>query len=358
MMVGINMQKTVQIGRYKVGKGEPPFVIAEMSGNHNQSLERALLIVEEVAKAGAHALKLQTYTADTMTLNLNSDDFTIRDKNSLWDGESLYDLYDKAHTPWKWHKEIFAKANSLGLVAFSSPFDTTAVDFLEKINVPCYKIASFEMVDLPLIKYVAQTGKPIIMSTGMGSAEEIQEAIDAAKEGGCEALVLLHCVSGYPAPTEDYNLSTLQDMQARFSLPVGLSDHTISNITAITSVALGACAVEKHVTLDREGGGVDDSFSLEPIELKSLCLDLKEAWGAIGHASYIKKASEINNAKFRRSLYAVRNIDAGELITKENVKSIRPGFGLPVKDYEKIIGQKAKVNISKGTALEYKFLGE
>ena len=342
----------LKIGDALIGSGNRPFVIAEMSGNHNQSLKRALSIVEAAAKSGAHAVKLQTYTADTMTLAVNEGEFFIDDENSLWKGQSLHHLYKQAYTPWEWHKPLFDYAERLGITIFSSPFDNTAVDLLEDLNAPAYKIASFEAVDLSLIKYVAQTGKPMIISTGMADAEEIQEAIDAAREGGCQELAILHCVSGYPAPAEDYNLRTMQDMQQRFNLVTGLSDHTLDNTTAITSVALGASIIEKHVTLDRNGGGPDDSFSLEPTELKALCGGAKTAWQCLGRVDYGRKSSEEGNVKFRRSLYVVKDINVGEIFTHKNVRSIRPGFGLAPKMIDLVIGNKASVSISEGSALK------
>ena len=293
----------IKISGRRIGCAYSPYVIAELSANHNGKLETALRIIEEAKKAGAHAVKLQTYKPDTITLNSDSEDFKIR--GGLWDGRALYDLYEEAHMPWDWHKSLFDHARELGITIFSSPFDNSAIDLLEDLNAPAYKIASFEAVDLPLIKYAANTGKPMIISTGMADAEEIAEAIEAAREGGCKELAVLHCVSGYPAPAEDYNLRTITDMIERFGLVTGLSDHTLDNTTAITSVALGASIIEKHFTLNRNGGGPDDSFSLEPVELAALCQGAKTAWAALGRVDYGRKSSEQGNVKFRRSLYFV-----------------------------------------------------
>src|SRR5690606_5671699 len=291
--------KIVIAGR-EISRNQPPYVIAELSANHNGKLETALKIIEEAAKAGADAVKLQTYRPDTITLNSDADEFII--KGGLWNGRTLYELYEEAHMPWEWHKPLFEHARKIGIPIFSSPFDNTAVDLLEDLNAPAYKIASFEAVDLPLIKYVASTGKPMIISTGMADAEEIQNAIDAARSGGCKELAILHCVSGYPSPAEDYNLRTIPDMIERFGLVAGLSDHTLDNTTAIASVAMGAAIIEKHFTLDRRGGGPDDSFSLEPVEMAALRASVKTAWGALGSINYARKSSEQGNAQFRRSL--------------------------------------------------------
>jgi pseudaminic acid synthase len=337
----------IQIAGRPIGVDHPPFVIAEVSANHNGRLEIALRLIEEAKKAGADAVKLQTYTADTITLNSQAEDFQIH--GGLWDGKNLYQLYQEAQMPWEWHKPLFEHARQVGITIFSSPFDPTAVDLLEDLNAPAYKIASFEAVDLPLIRYVASTGKPMVISTGMADAQEIQEAIDAAREGGCQQLAVLHCVSGYPAPAEDYNLRTIPDMMARFGLVTGLSDHTLDNTTAITSVAMGASIIEKHFTLDRSGGGPDDSFSLEPADLAALCNGVKTAWQAMGQVDYGRKSSEQGNAKFRRSLYFVRNMKAGDVIAVDNVRSVRPGYGLPHKFLTCIMGKKVKVNILANT---------
>lgn len=331
------MSNEISIAGRKIGSAHPPYVIAEMSANHNGNIETAFKIIEEAKKSGADAIKMQTYTPDTLTLNCDLPDFQITD--GLWAGRTLYDLYEWAHTPWDWHKPLFDRARQLGITIFSSPFDNTAIDLLEDLNAPAYKIASFEAVDLPLIKYAASTGKPMIISTGMADAEEIQEAIDAAREGGCKQLAVLHCVSGYPAPAEDYNLRTIPDMIDRFGLVTGLSDHTLDNTTAITSVAMGASIIEKHFTLDRSGGGPDDSFSLEPDELAALCQGAKTAWSALGRVDYGRKSSEQGNIKFRRSLYFVKDMNAGDVITPDCVKSLRPGFGLKPKDIDLILGK-------------------
>ncbi|MEO0316128.1 MAG: hypothetical protein RI928_2584 [Pseudomonadota bacterium] len=337
----------INIAGRRIGCNHPPYVIAELSANHNGSLVTALRIVEEAKKAGADAIKLQTYTPDTITLD--SDDEGFRIHGGLWDGRTLYDLYREAHMPWDWHATLFAHARQLGITIFSSPFDNTAVDLLEELNAPAYKIASFEAVDLPLIKYVASTGKPMIISTGMANAEEIQEAIDAAREGGCKELAILHCVSGYPAPAEDYNLRTIPDMIERYGCVTGLSDHTLDNTTAIASVALGAAIIEKHFTLDRRGGGPDDSFSLEPPELAALCGGARTAWGALGSVDYGRKSSEQGNVQFRRSLYFVRDLPAGAIISPDAVRSVRPGFGLAPKHLDEVLGRKAARQIRKNT---------
>lgn len=336
----MKIQKIIQeisIAGRQIGSAYSPYVVAELSANHNGKLETALRIIEEAKKAGADAVKLQTYKPDTITLNCDSEDFKIH--GGLWDGRTLYELYEEAHMPWDWHKPLFDYAHQLGITIFSSPFDNTAIDLLENLNAPAYKIASFEAVDLPLIKYAASTGKPMIISTGMADSEEIQEAIDAAREGGCKELAILHCVSGYPAPAEDYNLRTIPDMIERFGLVTGLSDHTLDNTTAITSVALGASIIEKHFTLNRNGGGPDDSFSLEPAELRVLCQGVRTAWSAMGYVDYGRKSSEQGNAKFRRSLYYVKDMQAGEMITPDCVRSVRPGYGLPPKYLNTVVGK-------------------
>lgn len=340
------MSKHISIAGRKIGADFPPYIIAEMSANHNGSLETACRLVERAKQSGADALKIQTYRPDTITLDSNLPDFYISD--GLWAGKTLYELYDSAYTPWDWHAPLFEYARKLNITIFSSPFDKTAVDLLESLNAPAYKIASFEVVDLPLIKYVASTGKPMIISTGMADADEIQEAIGAARESGCQDLAVLHCVSGYPAPAADYNLRTLTDMMCRFGAVTGLSDHTLDNSTAIASVALGASIIEKHFTLDRNGGGADDSFSLEPDELVALCRDSKTAWEALGRVDYGRKSSEQGNAKFRRSLYFVKDLRAGSIITEDAVRSVRPGFGLPPKHLEEIIGRRVNKDVGYG----------
>jgi len=334
-----------------IGLDFPPYVIAELSANHNGKLDTAIKIIEEAKKAGADAVKLQTYTADTITLNSDAEEFQIH--GGLWDGKTLYQLYQEAHMPWEWHKPLFEHARKLGITIFSSPFDNTAVDLLEDLNAPAYKIASFEAVDLPLIKYVASTGKPMIISTGMADVEEIQEAIDAARAGGCKELAILHCVSGYPAPAEDYNLRTLPDMIDRFGLVTGLSDHTLDNTTAIASVIMGASIIEKHFTLDRSGGGPDDSFSLEPPELAALCRDSRTAWAALGQVDYGRKSSEQGNVKFRRSLYFVKDLKAGDMITADAVRSVRPGFGLAPKCLHDVVGRTVVRDVTAKSPVSY-----
>ncbi|MGV3468691.1 pseudaminic acid synthase [Limnobacter sp.] len=344
----------IHIAGRRIAADESPYVIAELSANHNGKLDTAMKIIAEAKKAGADAVKLQTYTADTITLNCDSEEFQIR--SGLWKGKTLYELYQEAHMPWDWHKPLFEYARQLGITIFSSPFDKTAVDLLEDLNTPAYKIASFEAVDLPLIKYVASTGKPMIISTGMANAEEIQEAIEAAKEGGCKQLAILHCVSGYPAPPQDYNLSTIRDMIERFNLVTGLSDHTLDNTTAITGIALGANIIEKHFTLDRNGQGPDDSFSLEPADMAALCKAAKTAWQALGKVDYGLKSSEQGNVKFRRSLYYVRNLEAGDIITEESVRSVRPGYGIAPKYMDSIINRSIKRNVAFGEPVQLKDL--
>ena len=337
----------IHIAGRRIAVDEPPYVIAELSANHNGKLETALTIVEEAKKAGADAVKLQTYTADTITLDCDTEEFQIR--GGLWDGKTLYQLYREAHMPWEWHEPLFARAREIGITLFSSPFDQTAVNLLEDLDAPAYKIASFEAIDLPLIKYAAATGKPIIISTGMADAEEIDEAIAAARAGGCRELAILHCVSGYPAPAADYNLRTISDMIQRFGLVTGLSDHTLDNITAIASVALGSAIIEKHFTLDRGGGGPDDSFSLEPPELAQLCAGAHTAWKALGCVDYGRKPSEMANVQFRRSLYFVKNLAAGQIIGYDSIRSVRPGFGLSPRLLEDLVGRKVTRSVSINT---------
>jgi N-acetylneuraminate synthase len=350
------MNKFITIDGKNIGPDYAPYIIAEMSANHNGSIENAYKIMEMAKECGADAIKLQTYRPDTITMKSDNPEFLI--KGGLWDGKTLYDLYEEAHMPWEWHKPLFEKAKELGITIFSSPFDFTAVNLLEALDAPAYKIASFEAIDLPLIEYVAKTGKPMIISTGMANAEEIQEAVDTAKNAGCKELVVLHCVSGYPAPSDDYNLATIPDMAAKFDVLTGLSDHTIDNTTAITSVALGACLIEKHVTLDRSGGGPDDSFSLEKPELMQLCRDSKIAWKALGKVNYERKESEKGNAIFRRSLYVVKDVAEGEEFTHDNLKSIRPGYGLAPKFLYDVIGAVANKDIKAGVALTKCRLGD
>ena len=348
------MSEFINISGRQIGIGHSPYIIAEMSANHNGDINNAYKIIDMAKAAGADCVKLQTYHPDTITMDINTPEFMI--EGGLWNGQSLYELYKGAHMPWEWHQPLFDYAKKIGITIFSSPFDNTAVDLLEDLNTPAYKIASFEAVDLPLIKYVAQTSKPMIISTGMADAQEIQEAIEAAREGGCKELAILHCVSGYPAPAADYNLRTLVDMRQKFGLVTGLSDHTIDNTTAITSVALGASIIEKHVTLDRNGGGPDDSFSLESDGLKQLCTGVKIAWESLGNIDYGRKSSEQANVKFRRSLYFVKDIKEGEGITAEHVRSIRPGYGLPPKFLKKVIGMKAIKSASIGDTVTFDYI--
>ena len=345
------MNAHISIDGRKIGTDYAPYIIAEMSANHNGSIENAFKIIEQAKRCGADAVKLQTYTADTITLNSRAPEFMIR--GTLWDGQSLHDLYQKAHMPWDWHKPLFDFAREQGITIFSSPFDFSAVDLLESLNAPAYKIASFEMVDLPLIRYVAQTGKPMIISTGMADADEIAEAVETAKSAGCRELVVLHCVSGYPAPAADYNLRTLPDMAARFDTLVGLSDHTLDNTTAVASVVLGACVIEKHFTLDRNGGGADDSFSLEPDGLQALCRDSKTAWQALGRVHYGLKSSEQGNVQFRRSLYFVKDLQKGDTIDETCIRSVRPGFGIAPKHFDELIGKRLTRNVQANTKTDW-----
>jgi pseudaminic acid synthase len=345
---------SINIAGRRIANDAPPYIIAELSANHNGRLETALKILEAAKKAGADAIKLQTYTADTITLNCDSEEFQIH--GGLWDGKTLYQLYQEAYMPWEWHEPLFDRARQLGITIFSSPFDNTAVDLLEDLDAPAYKIASFEAVDLPLIRYVAGTGKPMIISTGMADAEEIQEAVEAARDGGCKELAILHCVSGYPAPAEDYNLRTIPDMMQRFGLVTGLSDHTLDNTTALASVALGASVIEKHFTLDRNGGGPDDSFSLEPAELAALCRDSKTAWAALGKVDYGRKSSEQGNLKFRRSLYFVKNLHAGDRLEHDAVRSVRPGYGVPPKLLDQLLGKILQQDVKANTPVRLDLL--
>lgn len=333
-----------------------PFIIAEMSGNHNQSLDRALEIVELAAKAGVDAVKLQTYTADTMTLDIADREFFIKDKDSLWQGSSLYKLYQQAYTPWEWHKPIFDHCKKLGIIGFSTPFDATSVDFLEDLDVPFYKIASFENIDLPLIKKVAQTGKPIIASTGMTSVAELDDLVRTARENGCEELTLLKCTSSYPSTPVGTNLLTIPHMKQLFNCNVGLSDHTLGIGAAVASVALGATVIEKHFTIARADGGVDAAFSMEPAEMAQLVKETKAAWQALGKVSYEMVAQEKKSLQFRRSLYIVEDMKAGDIITEKNMRAIRPGLGLSPKYYDYILGKSVKYDILKGTALKWNLL--
>ena len=337
-------------------KDGKPFIIAEMSGNHNQSLERAMKIVESAAETGVDAIKLQTYTADTMTIDKDTDEFFISDKNSLWQGESLYNLYKKAYTPWEWQEKLFRRAEELGLICFSTPFDDTSVDFLESINCPIYKIASFENIDLPLIRKVAKTGKPMIASTGMASVAELDELVRTARENGCEDLTLLKCTSSYPATPEGTNLRTIPHMKELFKCNVGLSDHTLGIGAAVASIALGATVIEKHFTLSRADGGVDSAFSLEPDEMKLLVRECNTAWQAMGEIRYNTQEQERKSLQFRRSLYIVEDVKKGEVLTEKNLRSIRPGMGLAPKYYDMLLGKKVNKDISRGTGMQWEFI--
>ncbi|MBW7456813.1 pseudaminic acid synthase [Paenibacillus sepulcri] len=343
----------IMIAGRKIGSAAEPFIIAEMSGNHNQSLDRALQIVEQAAMSGAHALKLQTYTADTMTLNIHSGQFHINDKASLWNGQSLYDLYNQAYTPWEWHQAIFEYGRKLGLIVFSSPFDETAVDFLETLGAPCYKIASFENTDLPLIRKAASTGKPVIISTGMATVSELHEAVTACREAGSGQIILLKCTSAYPAPVDHCNIATIPHMRQLFDCPVGLSDHTLGMGVAIASITMGASVIEKHFTLSRQEGGVDSAFSMEPAEMKLLVEEADKAWRAMGKIAYGPDEAQQASLQFRRSLYAAADIKKGEAFTRQNTRIIRPGYGLPPKYYELILDSRAVADIDEGTPLSW-----
>jgi N-acetylneuraminate synthase len=348
--------KTIQIAGRNIGPNHPPFIIAEMSGNHNQSLERALEIVEAAAKTGAHALKIQTYTPDTMTLDIDEREFHISDPKSLWTGASLYKLYGEAYTPWEWHKPIFERARELGMIPFSTPFDDTAVDFLESLDVPCYKIASFENTDLPLIRRVAATGKPLIISTGMATVAELDDTVRAAREAGCKDLILLKCTSTYPATAGNSNILTIPHLRELFGCEVGLSDHTMGVGVSVASVALGATVIEKHFTLNRADGGVDSAFSMEPAEMALLVVETERAWQALGQVGYGPTEAEKKSLQYRRSLYVVQDLKAGDILTKENVRAIRPGLGLPTKYLDVVLGKTVKIDIKRGTALSWAFL--
>jgi pseudaminic acid synthase len=346
----------ITIADKRIGVKYPPFVIAEMSGNHNQSLERALKIVEAAAEAGAHALKIQTYTADTMTLDINKGEFFIEDPNSLWKGSSLYELYQQAYTPWEWHKPIFDRCKELGMIGFSTPFDETAVDFLEALDVPCYKIASFENTDLPLIRKVASTGKPIIISTGMATVAELDETVRTLREASCCDFVLLKCTSTYPATPETTNIRSIPHMRDLFQCQVGLSDHTMGVGVAVASVALGATVIEKHFTLCRNDGGVDSAFSMEPLEMKALVSESERAWQALGKISYGPSEKEKASLQYRRSLYVAQDMKAGDVFTKDNLRAIRPGLGLPPKYFDEVLGKKVTRNVEMGTAVSWELL--
>ena len=344
-------EQTFQINGRAIGLNYSPYVIAEISANHNGKISNALKLIDLAKQCGADAVKIQTYRPDTITLKSNNDDFKI--KGGLWDGRFLYDLYESAHTPWEWHKELFDYAAKIGITIFSSPFDFSAIDFLETLETPAYKIASFEIVDLPLIRYAAKTGKPMIISTGMASKIEINEAIEAAKNAGCKSLAILHCVSGYPAPASDYNLKTIHDMRSTHNLVTGLSDHTLDNTAAITSIALGASIIEKHFTLDRKGGGPDDSFSLEPEDMKKLCQGVSTAWISLGSVDYSIKSSEKISIKHRRSLYYVKSLKKGDIISTDSVRSVRPGYGIAPKYIDKIINKRLIRDVEINTRVNH-----
>ncbi|WP_376768379.1 pseudaminic acid synthase [Paenibacillus planticolens] len=345
--------KTFTVDNRKIGSDVRPFIIAEMSGNHNQSLEKALQIVDAAAACGVDALKLQTYTPETMTLDLDEGDFYIQDKESLWRGNSLYNLYKQAYTPWEWHASIIERCKKLGIICFSTPFDETAVDFLEDLNVPMYKIASFENGDIPLIRKVASTGKPMIISTGMATLAELDLSVRTAKEAGCKNLILLKCTSTYPSSPENSNINTIPHMSQMFDCQVGLSDHTLGVGVGIASISLGATVIEKHFTLNRADGGVDATFSMEPHEMKSLVIETERAWRALGTVAYGPLQAELKSMQFRRSLYIAQDIDAGERLTEKNMRAIRPGFGLSPQYYETLLGKRISKNVKKGTPLTW-----
>lgn len=347
----------MQIAHRKIGQDAPPLVIAEMSGNHNQSLDRALEIVEAAAKAGAQAIKLQTYTANTMTLAINEGEFFISDEQSLWRGKNLHDLYKLAYTPWEWHAPIMQRARELGMLCFSSPFDESAVDFLESLDVPAYKIASFELVHLPLIRKVAATGKPMILSTGMASLAEIDDTVRAAREAGCRDLILLKCTSTYPATPENSNVLTIPHLRAMFGCEVGLSDHTMGLGASVAAVAHGATVIEKHFTLSRADGGVDSSFSLEPDEMRTLVVETERAWQSLGQVSYGPSEAEKKSLVFRRSIYVAENLKAGDVLTPENLRCVRPGKGLPPKYYDLLLGRRLNQDVKKGTPMAWGLVG-
>lgn len=348
--------KEILLGDIKVGINYPPFIIAEMSGNHNQSLERALEIVDAAAEAGVHALKIQTFTADTITIDSDAPDFVISDENSLWAGRNLYNLYEEAHTPWEWHKPIFDRCREKGIIPFSTPFDDTAVDFLETLDMPFYKIASFENADLPLIKKVASTGKPMIISTGMASVGELEATIRTAHENGCKDIILLKCTSTYPATPENTNISTISHMRDLFEVQVGLSDHTMGLGVSVASVAFGATVIEKHFTLSRADGGVDSDFSMEPAEMELLVQETKRAWQSIGKITYGATEKERASLKYRRSIYICKDVKKGEKLTPENIRIIRPGFGLNPNNYEYVLGRRFNEDYKKGTALSWELI--
>lgn len=346
----------MRIENRDVGQSHPPFVIAEMSGNHNQSLDRALEIVEAAAKTGVHALKFQTYTADTMTIDVCEREFVINDPDSLWSGRNLYELYQEAHTPWEWHKPLFARTRELGMIPFSTPFDETAVDFLETLDAPCYKIASFENTDVALIRKAAATGKPLIMSTGMASVADLETSVKAARDAGARDIVLLKCTSAYPSTPAAANIATIPHMRQLFGCEIGLSDHTLGIGVAVASVVIGASVIEKHFTLARADGGVDAAFSMEPDEMAALVIESERAWQSVGQVKYgVSKADE-NSRVFRRSLYIVEDLKAGDILTARNVRAIRPGLGLPPGELERVLGRKVRMDVKRGTAMDWKLI--
>ncbi|MCC6544195.1 MAG: pseudaminic acid synthase [Nitrospirae bacterium] len=345
--------KSIAISSRLIGREHPPFIIAEMSGNHNQSFDRALEIVEAAAGAGAHALKIQTYTADTITLDLDEGEFFISDPNSVWKGKSLYKLYQEAYTPWEWHKPIFDRCKELGMIAFSTPFDETAVDFLESLDVPCYKIASFENTDIPLIRKVAFTGKPMIISTGMATVAELDETVRCAREAGCKDIILLKCTSTYPATPENTNIRTIPHIRDLFQAEVGLSDHTMGIGVSVASISLGATVIEKHITLSRADGGVDSAFSIEPDEFRQLVMETERAWQALGKIAYGPTENERASMRYRRSLYVAEDMKKGAVFTRDNLRIIRPGYGLPPRYYEIILGKYIKMDANKGAPVTW-----
>lgn len=348
--------KTITIDNQNIGPEQPPYIIAELSANHNGSLDRALQTIDEAKRCGASAIKLQTYTADTMTIDCDRGEFTV--KGGLWDGYKLYDLYRWAETPFEWHKAMFEHARKIGITVFSTPFDETAVDLLEELNAPAYKIASFENTDLPLIRYVAKTGKPMIMSTGMATEEEIVEAVDAARSAGCRELILLHCISSYPAPMDQANIRQLAELGRRFDVVPGLSDHTLGTTASIAAVALGACVIEKHFTLSRSDKGPDSEFSIEPDELARLCQETKDAWMALGHTGYDRKPAEAGSKVFRRSVYFIRDLPAGSVVGSQDIRRIRPGMGLAPKHFADLLGRRLKVAVQRGTPTSWDVFDE
>jgi pseudaminic acid synthase len=340
----------------EIGPQSPPYVIAELSANHNGNIERAFETIKAARDQGAHAIKLQTYTADTMTIDCDSEEFMIN--GGLWNGYKLYDLYKWAETPFEWHKEIFEYAAEIGVTIFSTPFDESAVDLLESLNAPAYKIASFEAIDLPLIRYVASKGKPMIMSTGMCSEEEIEEAVNTARKAGCKELILLHCISSYPTPIEQANLLQIPNLANRFNILTGLSDHTLGTTASVVAVSLGACVIEKHFTLSRQDKGPDSEFSIEPEELRRLCEDAFDAWSALGRASFVRQQAEDASKSYRRSIYFVRDMKAGQRITKDDIRRIRPGYGLPPKYYDELLGRRVIKDVARGTSTQWDLIDD